>query len=132
MPGYEIVHVTLDATLPYQEGFARIERHLAARSRPRTALCAIELRLPAPYTIEQFGAFNAQYSALLAEWDLVQGNGPTARTNVAPVIRPPAEPVLHAFSYTIPAGDAASEPAEQAAAPVTFVVSGATELRLQP
>jgi hypothetical protein len=127
MPGYEVVHVTLDAALPYREGFARVERHLAARGRPRTALCAVELRSPAPYTPERFGAFNAEYGALLAGWGLLQGNGPTARTNVAPVVRPPAEPVLHAFAYTAPSAEGPDGPPAAEAPPATFVVSGAPE-----
>ena len=127
LPGYKIVRVTLDPALPYREGFGRIEQHLAGHGRPRTALCAVELRSPAPYTAEQFKAFNAEYGALLTEWGLLQGNGPTARTNVAPVLQPPAEPVLHAFSYTARTnGDPDGAPAPDAVA-ATFVVSGAPE-----
>jgi hypothetical protein len=127
MPGYEIVRVTLDVAPPYREGFARIERLLVAHGRPRTALCAVELRSPTPYTLERFGAFNAEYGALLAEWGLRQGNGPTARTNVAPVVRPPGEPVLHAFAYTAPSSDPPDGPPAPDAPPATFVVSGAPE-----
>ena len=35
MPGHEIVHATLQAALPYREGFALIERHLAGIGRAR-------------------------------------------------------------------------------------------------
>jgi hypothetical protein len=119
-PGYEIVHVTLRAPLPYREGFARIERHLRESGRPRTALCAVELRLPAPLPFDGFAQFNAGYRALLADWKLLVGDAnPVARTNVAPVVRPPAEPSLHGFAYTVPG----------AAARPTFVVAGAGELR---
>ncbi len=45
---------------------------------------------------------------------------PLARTNVAPEDFPPGVVSLQAFSYTAPAG---------AAAPLTFVVAGAGELR---
>jgi hypothetical protein len=49
----------------------------------------------------------------------VQGVNPVARTNVAPVISSPSEPVLYGFSFTRPCpGD------EQP----TFVVAGAGEL----
>ena len=47
-PGHQLVHATLRAPRPYREGFALVERHLESRGRPRAALCAVELRLPAP------------------------------------------------------------------------------------
>jgi hypothetical protein len=119
--GHEIVHATLQAPLPYQDGFALIERHLAAAGRPRAALCAIELRSPAPFSFEGFAAFNRGYRAILEAWKiLVDGVNPIARTNVAPVVGPPAVPSLHAFSYTVPSG---------ASGPATFVVAGSGELR---
>jgi hypothetical protein len=121
MPGYEIVHLTLHDPIPYQAGFALIERHLAEAGRPRQALCAIELRSPRPFTFAGFAAFNQGYQAILAEWEiLLAGHNPVARTNVAPEVEPPAEPVLYAFSYTMPA--------EPDPAGVTFVVAGAGEL----
>ena len=49
-PGWEVIHVTLQAPVPWRDGFAAIERHLRALGRPRTALCAIELRVPTPLT----------------------------------------------------------------------------------
>ena len=119
-PGHEIVHVTLAALLPWRDGFARIERHLREVKRPRTALCGIELRSPAPFTFDGFGTFNEGYRKLLAEWDILVGDdNPIPRTNVAPVAAAPAEPSLYAFSYTQPG--ATPEP--------TFIVAGAGELR---
>lgn len=119
-PGFEIVHVTLRRPVPYREGFARIERHLSAAGRPKTALCAIELRSPKPFTFPDFAAFNRDYAAILESWGLfVDGVNPVARTNVAPSHLPPAEPVLYGFSYTADC--------ERQAAP-TFVVAGAGEL----
>lgn len=121
MPGHEIVHATLQATLPYREGFTLIERHLAGLGRPRAALCAIELRIPAPLSFDGFGSFNRDYRAILTDWKLlVAGVNPIARTNVAPVVRPPAEPVLYGFSYTR-RGDRSGSP--------TFVNAGSGELR---
>ena len=119
-PGFGIVHATLQVPLPYRDGFALVERHLAAVNRPRAALCAIELRSPQPFSFEGFSAFNAQYAGVLSSWGLfVNGINPIARTNVAPALNPPPEPVLYGFSYTRPA-------------PVpdhlTFVVAGAGEL----
>lgn len=122
--GHEIVHATLQAPVPYREGFALIERHLSERGRPRAALCAIELRSPAPFSFGGFAEFNQGYRALLIDWDLLIGGlNPIARTNVAPVVAPPAEPSLHAFSYTTPGlGPGAA----------TFVVAGSGELRPGP
>jgi len=100
-PGYEVVHVVLRKPVPYAEGFKKIERHLERRQRPKQALCGIELRLPKALTFEQFAAANQGYCALLESWDLfVDGINPIARTNIAPVLDPPSEWMLYAFSYT--------------------------------
>jgi hypothetical protein len=122
-PGQEIVHVTLRAPVPWRQGFTRIERHLTEDGRPRTALCGIELRSPAPFTFEGFDTFNEGYRAVLAEWKLlVGGDNPIPRTNVAPVAAAPGEPSLYAFAYTVPG----------ATPTPTFVVAGAGELRDHP
>jgi len=118
-PGWEIVRATLGAPVPWRDGFALIEGHLRARGRPRTALCGIELRSPAPFTFEGFDRFNEGYRALLDEWGiLVGGDNPIPRTNVAPVVAAPAQPSLYAFDYTV---------AGETAVP-TFVVAGAGEM----
>jgi hypothetical protein len=121
MPGYEIVHVTLRKPLPYRQGFELIEQHLQAQGRPNNALCAIQLRSSRPFSFEGFSEFNQGYQRLLQDWGLlVEGHNPVARTNVAPEVQPPAEPVLYAFSMTVPAGtDDHSK---------TFVIAGAGEL----
>jgi hypothetical protein len=119
-PGWEIVHATLVTPVPWREGFGRIDRHLREISRPRTALCGIMLRSPAPFTFDGFDDFNEGYRALLGEWGiLVDGDNPIPRTNVAPVVGAPAEPSLYAFDYTV----AGTTPQP------TFVVAGAGELR---
>ncbi|MEW6751054.1 MAG: RidA family protein [Candidatus Latescibacterota bacterium] len=118
-PQHQIVRALLARTLPWQEGLARAETHLLAAGRPRSALCGVELRSPAPFTMAGFVAYNAAYCRLLRSWGLYVGDAnPVARTNVAPADDPPREVVLHAFSYTTP------EPTEGA----TFVVAGAGEL----
>ena len=118
--GYQVVHVTLRAPIPWRDGFELIDRHLRPEGRPRAALCAIELRSPTPFTFEGFDTFNASYRALLTEWKLlVDGENPIARTNVAPLVGAPSEPSLYAFAYTIPG--ATPRP--------TFVVAGAGEMR---
>jgi len=120
-PGHEIVHATLQALVPYRDGFALIERHLRDLHRPRAALCAIELRIPQVLSFGGFGDFNRGYRALLGDWGLlVDGRNPIARTNVAPVVGAPAVPSLYAFSYTVPAPGADR---------ATFVVAGSGELR---
>ena len=119
-PGYEIIHVTLAEALPWRAGFERVDAHLTAEGRDRYALCGMELRSPAPFTMQGFIDFNSEYCTVLQEWDLYVGNlNPVARTNVAPFYDPPAEPVLHAFSYIIPN--------EQIDRP-TLIVAGAGEL----
>ena len=118
--GFEIVHVTLEQPVPYRAGFERIDRYLAAAGRPRAALCAIELRSPRPFTFQGFADFNSEYAEILKSWGVfVDSANPIARTNVAPVVRPPVEPALYGFSFT--------RPADSALAP-TFVVAGAGEL----
>lgn len=119
-PGFEIVHAVFQRPLPYRAGFERIAAHLAAAGRPKAALCGIELRSPAPFSFAGFAAFNGEYATILKEWGLfVNGINPVARTNVAPVVSPPGEPVLYGFSYTRPCADAQAP---------TFVVAGAGEL----
>ena len=121
LPGYEIVHVTLRKPMPYRDGFGVIDQLLAAQSRPRQALCAIELRSPAPFTFAGFAEFNRGYQDILVDWALlVNGQNPIARTNVAPAVGPPDEPSLYAFSYTLPCRDEDVEP--------TFIIAGAGEL----
>lgn len=118
--GFEIVHVVLQSPVPWRGGFDRVAAHLAGEGRPKAALCAMELRSPVPFTFPGFAAFNGEYAAVLKEWGVfVDGVNPVARTNVAPVVRPPAEPVLYGFSYTRPCA---------ASLPITFVVAGAGEL----
>lgn len=121
-PGYEIVHAILRRSLPWREGLAFVEHHLASLGRPRAALCAIELRCARPYRPDAWmgpGTFNQQYMDLLESWGLyVGGENPVARTNVCPAIDPPAEQELFAFSYTVPTSNRDVP---------SFVVAGAAE-----
>lgn len=120
VPGFEIAHAVFQRPIAYRAGFERIAEHLAAVKRPKAALCGIELRSPVPFSFAGFAAFNGEYAVILKEWGLfVNGINPVARTNVAPVIGPPAEPVLYGFSYTRPCAGTQ---------PLTFVVAGAGEL----
>jgi hypothetical protein len=119
-PGFEIVHVVLQEPVAVAKGFSLITDYLAAKGRPRSALCAIALRSPRPYTFAGFAEFNAGYASVLQSWGVfVDGVNPIARTNVAPVFAAPSEPVLYAFSYSRPCSEAG---------PATFIVAGAGEL----
>lgn len=121
MSGYEIVNVRLARPLPYREGFLLADDLLKAHGRPPAALGAIELRSPKSFTQDGFNKFNEEYRVLLVERDLFVGkHNPVARTNVAPEIGAPAEPVMVAFSYTAPSSHARASP--------DFVVAGAAEL----
>lgn len=118
--GHEIVHARLRRPLPLAAGFARVADHLQACGRPLTAFCACELRSPAPFTDEGFESFNRQYAAVLRSWGIIGADGvnPVARSNVCPLLDPPAEPSLFAFSYTVERRDGRP----------TAVVSGSGEV----
>jgi len=121
MPGFEIVHATLQQPTPYRMGFERIMRHLEAASRPHHALCGIELRLPGALSFRDFADFNDAYRQLLVTHELLlNGRNPVARTNIAPAVLPPTEPSLYAFAYTIPSANDGLRP--------TFIVAGVGDL----
>ncbi|MBX6329319.1 MAG: hypothetical protein IRY89_12155 [Pseudolabrys sp.] len=118
-PGHRLVRVTFRAPLPLEQGFARIREILGAAGRPLTALCACELRSPAPFTEEGFRAFNETYVRTLQAWGLYDGRrNAVARSNVCPALAPPPVPSVHAFTYSEPSGG--TEPA-------SFVISGSAE-----
>ncbi len=124
MPGFEIVHVTLLKPLPMRAGFEKIRESLADIDLPLSSLCAMELRIPKPLSFVGFKQFNNEYQRMLEARDLLLDSvNPIARTNIAPVHDPPAEPSLHAFSYCRPASHDAGR--------ATFVVAGAGDLRNQ-
>ncbi len=118
LPGYRIERARFADPVPLAEGFARIAGFLQAIGRPLTAFCACELRSPAPFDDAGFRAFNQAYAAVLGQWGLLAlGDNPVARSNVCPEIGPPAAPAFHAFSYAVPAADAAP----------SFVIAGSGE-----
>ncbi len=123
MPGFEILRVRLHAPLPLAQGFAEVERIIAAAARPSTAFCACELRSPAPFTDQGFRQFNEGYVVKLKEWGIYDGRrNPVARSNVCPEIDPPSEPLLYAFCFTVPASGTLP----------TFVIAGSGEAREGP
>src|SRR5262249_49217634 len=84
-----------------------------------TSFCACELRSPKPFSEAGFTGFNRDYVKTLERWGIFRDEAnPVARTNVCPEIDPPKEPVLYAFSYTVPAS---------AGARPRFIVAGGGE-----
>ena len=120
-PGFEIEHVRFEKPLALDAGFEALGQRLEVVGRPPSALCAMELRSPAPYSFEGFAEFNAGYRDRLSGLGLLLEDGlnPIARTNVAPATEPPPEPAVYGFSYTIPAENDA---------PRSFVVAGSGEM----
>ena len=79
----------------------------------------MELRSGRPFSWDGFSAFNESYAAMLDELEVtVDGINPVARTNVVPLLNPPAEPAIHAFCFTVP----------RSTRPMTHVVAGAAEV----
>jgi len=119
LDGFEVERVRLHRPRPMAEAFAAVEGHLSAIGRPTTAFAACELRSPAPFTDQGFTTFNRLYVGTLARWGIFREDAnPVARTNVCPLYDTPAEPVMFAFSYTVPARGAAQP---------SFVVAGSGE-----
>jgi hypothetical protein len=117
--GFEIERARFAKALPIAQAFARLDAHLRALHRPPQALCGMELRSPKPFTFAGFNAFNSTYVHFLEQRRILVGSlNPVARTNVAPEIAPPAEPVVYAFSYTVPAQSSSR----------SFIVAGSGEL----
>lgn len=118
--GFSIEHFRFRNVEPVATGFKAIEDLLTSRGRPLSALCAVELRSPAPLSIDGFREFNRAYAGMLHKWGLVEGEmNAVARSNVAPIIDPPSEPGFLAFSITVPTdGNTAGN---------NFVVAGSSE-----
>ncbi len=128
LPGFEIVRARLRRVLPMADGFAAIDALLRAAGRPRTALCAAELRSPQPFSFDGFGNFNKGYVAVLEQWGLVRnGLNPVARSNVCPEFDAPSEPGFFAFCYTVPAGALTAGVASGTGLAQSFVVAGSGE-----
>ena len=118
LPGYRIERVRFANPVPLAEGFSRIAGYLAGRGRPLSALCACELRSPAPFDDQGFLDFNRHYAKTLKAWGLfATGHNAVARSNVSPEIDPPSTPSFYAFSFSVPAADAAP----------SFVIAGSGE-----
>jgi hypothetical protein len=118
LDGFRIERVSFHRTVPLAEGFAFIERFLAAENVPLTAFCACELRSPAPFTDAGFIAFNRLYCETLERWGVMRDDrNPVARSNVCPEQHKPLEPSFHAFCFARPAAGASG----------SFAISGSGE-----
>ena len=97
--GYEITHITLAVSLPWEEGMRAARKYVESVGLSQWSLCGFELRCPQPHTMDGFIDFNASYRAVLQDWDMyVDGENPIARTNVSPVLNSPCETMLYGFS----------------------------------
>jgi hypothetical protein len=122
-PGFAIERARLARAAPLEAGFAAVEAHLAALGRPSTAFAACELRSGEPFTEQGFEDFNREYVKTLERWGIYRdGVNPVARTNVCPQYGKPREPVLFAFSYTVPTDSRRG----------SFVIAGGAEVRGGP
>ena len=124
--GYEIERARFVNPLPLADAFTAVEAHLKTLGRPVTAFAACELRSPAQCTEQGFIDFNKAYVTTLERWGIytgAQGNeqpvNPVARTNVCPIYGAPAQPVMTAFSYTVPTASTRG----------TFILAGGGEAR---
>ncbi len=100
---HELVRVRFLKPLPMADAFPAIERHLQSMGRSPAAFCSCELRSPAPFDEAGFAALNKEYVGWLERWNLIKdGVNPVARTNVCPLVSPPAKVSFHAFAYTRP------------------------------
>lgn len=103
-PGFVLVRAVFRRPPPLERGIEEARRHVEAAGRPATAIGAFELRIPEPLTPAGFDAFNGPYVERLAAVGLtIDGQQPSARTNVAPVGGGVTEPSVFAFTYTVPA-----------------------------
>jgi hypothetical protein len=101
--GFDIERARFARPVALADGFNAIEGYLTALGRPLAALCACELRSPAPFTEDGFRTFNLAYVGTLERWGIyTDGTNPVARSNVCPEVDPPASPSFYAFSYTVP------------------------------
>ncbi len=101
--GYEVVRAELHTWVPLDQAFAFIEAHLKGIGRPVQAFCGIELRVPAPLTLDNWSTFNIPYLEQLRKWGLMHENySGVCRSNIALDLYPPKVTSLCAFSYTVP------------------------------
>jgi hypothetical protein len=120
-PGFALRRVRFREPLPLAQGLAAARAIIAAAGRPPEALAACELRSPLPLDIADFMAFNLRYlTALSAAGFSAAPPYPIGRSNLAPILAPPAEVVLFAITFTVPT---------EGAGGTDFFISGKPENR---
>lgn len=103
LPGFRLERVMFSDPLPLKAGFTKAAHYLQVIGAPLSALCACELRSPAPFTEEGFQSFNRHYVQILSDWGVLIGDvNPIARSNVCPLFGAPETPSLHAFTFAVP------------------------------
>src|SRR5262249_32618775 len=118
--GFALERARLARPLPLAAGFGAVEAHLAALGRPSTAFAALQLRSGGAFPRRGFEDFNREYVKTLARWGTYRDHvNPVARTNVCPQYDKPREPVLYAFSYTVPSDSRRG----------SFIIAGGAEVR---
>ena len=123
-PGFALRRARFRTPLPLAEGLAAARALITAAGRPPEALALCELRSPAPLPIGEFIAFNDRYLGLLRDNGFpATGPYPIGRSNLAPVLAPPAEVMLFAVTFTVPANGPGG---------ADFFVSGKPENRATP
>ena len=123
LEGHAFRRITLTNPLPMEAGLQFAAQTIQRAGRPPEALCGCELRMPCRLTREAFSVFNRRYIAALqdAGFPTLPVN-PAARTNMAPLVDPPAEAVLAAFTFTVPFAGRTRD----------FLISGKPELATAP
>ena len=101
--GHGLKRVQFSRVLAMKEGFEWIEGYLRSQGLPLNHLAACELRSPDAFSLSGFQSFNQSYVRVLEQWGLIHdGLNPVARSNLAPLYDPPAEPGFYAFTHLVP------------------------------
>jgi hypothetical protein len=119
-PGFALRRVRFLTPMPLAQGLAAAARIITEAGRPLEALALCELRSPLPLPRDEFLAFNERYLAALRDNGFAAAKPyPIGRSNLAPVLSPPAEVVLYAVTFTIPVSGGGED----------FFISGKPESR---
>lgn len=126
-PGYALQRVRLASPVAHDLAFELIMQHLRGLRLPTAALCGVELRTPEQATgIAGDGYWDRYRSALEQLGIAVRGTAsPVARSTLCPVVDPPHDVSVHAFSYAAPVVE--YRPGGLAPLDRTFVVSAVAE-----
>ena len=124
-PGYEIERARFAKPLPLADAYAAVEAHLKALGPPDDRVRGVRAALARAVHRQGFIDFNRstcrRSSAGASTKAAIAPVNPVARTNVCPMYDKPAEPVMYAFSYTVPAQAGRTRG--------SFIVSGSGDAR---